>query len=574
MQLRDIAMVALALGGLGRMAGARPVLIVETPQNQSLDFGHVAFDSQSASQRVLVRNEGTAAQLRRVFVLGPYTIVASAGGLGAGEEMYWDVVCNPSEPDPNSGTLQIEACEATCSDFDWSQFIFLGCFGGLLEASVSAFSVPAHAYGSGSETVAFHNPGPDPITITAIASADPAISGALATGALPVTLEVGQSVDIVVRFAPMAADAAVMLDVLAGTTIAGRVRVEGLVVNQISPSALNINLIPQGAVYSIPLTVRNSFPTARTITAVASDLDTCTVTGLVGTTLEPGAFAHGIATVAATTLGARACLVTVAFDAGQGDTGRLGMNVVPATFSVTVDDATPGDGLLDFGTLKVGSEAVERTVTITNLTAVDQPVFDCFIGGTPFTPVGACPTLLPASGSVALTVQFTPTVAGHFLGSADLGVTGLGHIPSFLSARVIANQLAFSATALAFPDTQQDMTAQRSVTITNLADNAITVPVAVSGAAFSAAATEVVLAGRATVDVVVEFQPAAAGMFTGALTIGVSGDPDHTTLALSGTGEAPPPDDGGGGCSAGGSAGGLALAILALARRRRRIGSA
>jgi MYXO-CTERM domain-containing protein len=129
---------------------------------------------------------------------------------------------------------------------------------------------------------------------------------------------------------------------------------------------------------------------------------------------------------------------------------------------------------------------------------------------------------------------------------------------------------------------------------------AITIPLAVTGAGFSVAAPEVTIAGRATVAITVTFQPTAAGSFTGALTLGVAGDPDHAIVALAGTGlpAAPPPvddppvddppiddppvddppvddppdDPAGGGCSVAGRGGpGTALvALIALMTRRRR----
>jgi uncharacterized protein (TIGR03382 family) len=353
----------------------------------------------------------------------------------------------------------------------------------------------------------------------------------------------------------------------------------GSIIPSISPASCGLSGVPQGAVYTVPITVRNSYPTARTITAVTTDFADYAVSGLVGTNLAPGQRAYGLVTFHAAALGSRLAAIDVAFDIGPGNTARFQADVVAPTFSVTTEDDMPTDGRLDFGTHKAGSGPFERTVTFTNLDAADLPVAGCTAMFAPFELVSECPTTIPANSSVALTVRFTPMGAGDALDSLQL-ILERGYTGILLSARAIARQLAFSATSLDFPTTYRDAVAERAVTITNLSTAPVTVPVAVTGMGFSIDRTSVTIPGGTTADVVVQFQPPAPGAFTGSLELGASGDPEHASVLLSGQGasmpgtddppvEEPRPHSGGCDASGAGGIGAAWMVVLAIVRRRR-----
>lgn len=531
----------LALAGLeGTAAASGPFIVVLEPDPAGgLVFDHVPFDVRTAPQRIRIRNDGDPTNHDLSYLSAPLDIVGSGGSLGTGEEKFWGLACLPTSPEIYSGYFVVDVCGSSCDD-EWIQFIPVSCSPGVLDTpSMDLFMPFEYAYETSLLTVPFRNPGPSSITITGFATSIPAFSGALASGTLPLTLAPGQSVDVVASFDGSIPEVFGLLDILSGTTVANRVRLRGLTVSQISPSGWGMGLVPQGAVYTLPITIRNSFPGARTITAVTADLPDYTVSGVVGTTLAPGELAHGLLTLTATTMGTRIGVVSVAFDSGQGDIARFFADVAGATFSVATDDAVASDGRLDFGTRKVGAGPVERAITITNLDAVARPIASCDGFGGAFELVGACPTTLPASGSVQLTVRFTPTAPGDILSAAGISVTGLGGIMTALSARVVADQLSFSASAIEFPDVVRGLASHQSVAITNLTTHSITVPIAVTGVGFSVAGVEVAIAGGATAEVVVEFRPPAGGLFTGTLELGAAGDLDHAIVSLSGLGVSP-----------------------------------
>ncbi|MBC7974983.1 MAG: choice-of-anchor D domain-containing protein, partial [Myxococcales bacterium] len=439
MQSRYLATVlALAtLAALPGLAEARPDLSVVTPVNRRLSFGRVPFDVPSAPQRIVIRNDGDFARVVDLGVFGTAQIVGSGGSLATGEEQFWDVVCLPVEVVAPSGFVDIDTCGVSCED-DWRVSVDLDCVGGLLDALEASVFIGAYQHETVQQVVGFSNPGPDPVTITGFAPHDPAFSAVLASGSLPVTLAAGERLDVAVRFTASGGDVTSVLDVLAGTSIVGRSDLSGLQRSQVDPAATDLGLVPLGTVYTMPVSVRSSFPTARTITAMSSSRADCVITGLVGTVVPPGGFAHGVLTRTSATLGDRTCVLTVAFDQGQGDQGRVAAQVVPATFTITADDATPDDGRLDFGTRTVGSGAIDRTVTFTNLSSVAYPVFDCSRGGDGFALVSVCPSEWPAHGSITLTMRFTPGAVGQASGAISLGVIGLGgHTTAWLSAEVV-----------------------------------------------------------------------------------------------------------------------------------------
>jgi hypothetical protein len=437
MRLHLVVIAALALLALHREAEARPQLTVVSPATGRLAFGRLPFDVASAPQRITIRNDGDPGRVVDLSAFGLVSIVATGGGLGTGESQFWDVVCTPQAAVAELAYVDIEICGASCEDD--RRFSFdVDCTGGLLDSlSTPAFMV-AYQYETHPEILGFSNPGPDPVTITSLATRDPVFSAVPATGTLPVTLAAGERFDVLARFTGSGGDVTSVLDVLAGTSIVARGDLIGLQRGQIDPISVTLGAVPLGAVYTMPVSVRNSFPSARTITAVSSSVADCAVTGLVGTTLAPGTFGYGLLTRTASTLGARTCVLTVAFDQGQGDSGRVFADVVPATFSITTEDATPGDGRIDFGTREVGSAPVDRKVTIANLSSVERDLFDCSIGGGPFTLVSACPDVLPANGSVELIVRLTPGEAGELSGAISIGTLGLGHVTSWLSATVVS----------------------------------------------------------------------------------------------------------------------------------------
>lgn len=571
---------------LSRAAWASGPQLEITPATRMLSFDRTAFDVPGATQRVTARNLGDpVGVLHDIDLTGPFVIVNHGGGLGAGEEEFWDIACQPFEPDgsSNGGGMEIDVCGTSCED-EWIEFLNFFCVPGLLDVDNPTPLLIGYAFDTVGMPLSFQNPGPDPITVTALVAREEGFTIALQHGSLPVTLDAGDRLDVDIAYTPIGpADSVGNVDVMAGTVIAGRARILGETIPQIEYAGGGFP-IPLGATYALPLTVRNSFPTARTIMAVSTSLGDA-VTGLVGTRLEPGERARGTIALTGNELGSGLRSIAVMFDAGQGDARLLSSSVVPPEFSITAGDDTPADAAIDFGVRRAGSPPVARTLTFSNLTDTDRAVLECFALATPYELVSPCPAMIPAHGSAQLTVRFTPAVPGPFLSAVALPTQGLGLLYGFLTADVIAQQLDVSSAPLQFADTAVTAQATATLAIANRADNPITLPVHVSGD--YRADPAITIAPRAQATLTITFAPTAAGDRDGQLVLGANGDPDQHVIALLGSAHAErvdagvdvPASDGGNGesgggsgCSAGGA--GSLLALLTLVprwRRRRRL---
>lgn len=253
--------------------------------------------------------------------------------------------------------------------------------------------------------------------------------------------------------------------------------------------------------------------------------------------------ANGLVRLTATTLGSHTPNVTLAFDTGHGDVAHYAANVVAPTFEVVTTDAVPSDGRLDFGTWRIDAPPVDRTFTIINDTGNTRVLGGCLGPGgqaPQFALVSACPGSIPAHGQAEFTVRLTPAAVGTLQEGIGVPLGVDASIMVQLDARIVDHQLALSASQLAFPDRLRGETVQRTVTITNLASNSITVPVAVTGAAFTLVGPETVaLAGGGSGDVTVEFRPATPGSYAGTLELGAAGDLDRVVIPLAGIAGAP-----------------------------------
>lgn len=420
------------------LAGFLDIFEVE-PTSFTLSFGRVPFDVPSASQRIRIRNITSGGASMDVRPEAPFVITASGGSLAPGQEAFWDVACQPTDPGLNNGFLDIDWCGANCDDASGFTSFTLECTAGLLDPPAPQISLPrVHAFETSQLAVPWTNATSDPVTVTGFATSDPAFTAALSTGGLPQTVLPGASLTSIVTFDTTGADATAQLDVLAGTAVVGRTHVAGSTIKQIDPISWSFGAVPQGAAYTLPIQVRNSSLVTRRITVASADLPEVTIDGLVGQELAPGAIATGLVTVTAQTLGSRTAHVTVAFNTGNGDVASYFANVVSPTFSVTTGDAVPGDGRLDFGTSRAGAPPLQRTFTISNRTGASVLVQCAPPGGAnaPFTLVSTCPVSISAHASAAFTVRLTPSIAGTL--QTGIGVElGASSLLIQLDARIV-----------------------------------------------------------------------------------------------------------------------------------------
>lgn len=544
------AQYVILAGGIavGGTAAADSVEVVE-PLNGTLMFEHTAFDVPSLTQRIRIRNNRTSPVSGSPLVAGGHFLSSPRGGsLGPGEEAFWDIACIPDEPGMLSGSFDFNWCTTDCGA-EGRVSVSLQCTGGLLSpAEITTLLPVVFAYEVSQAPVRWTNTGSDPVMVTGFSFSNSGFTAAPESGTLPRTVLPGESLVTTVTFdtASQATgrDVTAHFDVMAGAAIVGRADLLTMVLKQILPGSWTFESVPQGAVYTLPVRIRNSSPVTRTVESVTSDDGEFTIADLVGTTLAPGEVVNRLLTFTATTLGPRIGNVALEFDTGQGEIAQYAANVVaPPWFELVTGDAVAGDGRLDFGTWRVDAPAVEKSFTIINHSDVERGFGTC-LGPGGFAPqfelVGECPFSIAPGSSVTRTVRLTPATVADLQEVIEFPF-GAGQIIMVqLDARIVDHQLALSRSQVAFAGALRGDSARQTIAITNVAATPITVPVVVTGDAFALVGQDAItLAAGASADITVQFQPTTVGSYSGTLELGTTGDRDHVVVPLMGTARLP-----------------------------------
>lgn len=436
MRLRAIAsMTSLVLASLADSAAAGIEII--TPEYPIVSYAPTPYDVPGPAYRIEIQNTGTSALHDLSYLTGQFVIVDEGGSLEPGGYYHWDVACLPTQAYMDGGYLDIDVCSWSCGDEEHTYSVFLDCPGGPLTADSYYHGIFAHAYSSEATQLQFVNTSTAPVTITALAASQPEFTVEALGAALPRTLAPSEAIDLDVVFhATATPEIYANIDVYAGASIIGRTGVDGQTRNQLRMAGTYIE-VPLGATRRIPLLVRNSYPSTRTIATVASDAPAHAVSGVAGTTLAPAASQPGALTVTGDSLGWQQRVLSLAFDAGQGDAQPYGVRVVPATYQLDAEDATPDDGAVDFGDVALDAAPIDRAFTLRNLTSTAVAITSCDPLVAPFAYVGACPTELPALGSVQVTVRFTPATLGPALYGFGVTLATGSYAEGFVSGNVV-----------------------------------------------------------------------------------------------------------------------------------------
>ncbi|HEY5214997.1 MAG TPA: choice-of-anchor D domain-containing protein, partial [Acidobacteriaceae bacterium] len=205
-------------------------------------------------------------------------------------------------------------------------------------------------------------------------------------------------------------------------------------------------------------------------------------------------------------------------------------------------------GAVDFGDVGIGQSAVS-SIAITNPSPQSIVISQVNISGNAFSVAGPpqLPIQIPAGGTLALKIGFTPLSAASYSGSltissnsttggtAQVALTGTG-------TATASPQLAVSAASLSFGSQTVNTAKTQTLTLTSTGTSAVTMnSAAIAGAGFTlvGGTLPATLAPNQAVTLQVQFDPATAGAMTGSLTISSNSTTGGTaTVALSGTGTA------------------------------------
>jgi hypothetical protein len=179
---------------------------------------------------------------------------------------------------------------------------------------------------------------------------------------------------------------------------------------------------------------------------------------------------------------------------------------------------------LNFGAVAVGSASAAQTVTVTNSTAAAIGVTALGTTGD-YGETNTCGSSITPGGNCAVTVTFTPTVAGTragtltvnlSTGTQTVSLTGIG------SSSSATGMLGFSPVSLTFSGYTIGDNPSQTVTVANASGSSAGIAaIAISGDPSLTQRNNcpASLATGATCTITVTFQPTAYGTFTGTLTV-------------------------------------------------------
>lgn len=563
--------IATVLGALGLWVGPADASVGLRFDQQVYDFGPVNIGATSAVVRITATNIGTDAPMFvEPLTFGPdFELVATGGSMSPGATFFWDVVAKPTSRDC-SRQLILTGYDPTI-DNNFNVQTSIGC-----TARRTPFDAPDTLnFGTvppGTPTtrvVSVQNTSPQSIVIDGLRTANATFTGKLRTGTLPITIAPEARFDVELTFSSTLSHTLHETDLRATSGANSYVLVmSALATTSAAPvSQLRLEVSTQfgevaiGQTHRHPADLVNYSGAAVTVTSVTRPTGYGVEGFDAGTVIPPYARRPVWITFAPPAAGLYDGNLVLDFDTQPRVTTVFrGEGVAPGGPELVSVDAAPDDGVLDFGTVRVGGGPITKLARIHNL----DPAYAiaCVLDGDGFATTTVCPSNVTTSTTFDLEVTFTPDDrprrhAGTLIVSDD--------------------ELALVATVLHPVSTAPDVdlgagapgTVRGSIVIRNDGTEPYPITsVTSSDPRFGITGQGRIISpgGEAVLDV--ELQASAAGTFATTVEIGLSHQaPElvvHVTARI---------DDGGsgGGCATGHGTGvGVALGLGLLLRRRRR----
>lgn len=199
---------------------------------------------------------------------------------------------------------------------------------------------------------------------------------------------------------------------------------------------------------------------------------------------------------------------------------------------------------LTFGSVTVGSSG-KQSLTVSNNGSANLSITAANVTGSGFSTTGlALPMTVPPGGSGIIAAQFVPLAVGNVTGSLSI-VSNTATSPTSISltgsgsAAAAGAQISVNPSSIAFGTfTLGSANPSQQVTISNLGTASLTITSAsITDSDFSITGLSqpITLAAAASTSFKVNFVPAAAGTFSGSLSLVSNAPTSPTVLPLSGT---------------------------------------
>lgn len=388
----------------------------------------------------------------------------------------------------------------------------------------------------------------------------------IASPSFPVTLGVGQSISLTIKYAPASAGtSSATIVITSNNTSPVQLNVVGTAIAPppvvapgkltIQPATLSFGNVAVGTQQTISGTATNSGGTAITVTQASVSPSTFTIGGAsLPLTLAPGQSVNFTATFTPTQSGAQTGSISITMtQAASSSSSTFTANVssAPQTVNVAMSGTGAAAGQiaitatsLSFGSVVAG-QSHTMSDTITNSGGTTVTVNQATVSGAGFQMSGmTTPMTLAPGQSANFNVAFTPTAAGAASGTlaissnatngtADIALSGTG---------TALGALSLSPSSLTFGSTQIGSTQTLTETVTNSGGSSVTLSQATAnGTTFSVSGPSLPLtlaAGQST-SFSVKYAPQSAGTSSGSLVITSNASNPSLTVAFSGTAAGP-----------------------------------
>jgi len=530
-----------------------------TLSNTSLSFGTQTVGTSSASQYVTMTNTGTAAvSITSIAVTGANAssfVFANTCGTSLAAAANCSIHGHFA---PAAGGPLAAAITITDSAAGSPQSISLSGTGVEPPVTLSATSLSFGSVNvgssSGSQSVTLTNSGTAALSVTSIAVTGANASSFVFANSCGTSVAVGASCTIHGHFAPTATGAltAAITITDSATSSPQSIALSGTGTGQALPVTLSTTSLSFGsspigtATASQYVTLTNTGSQTLTITSIAvtgADASSFAFGNTCGTSVAVGASCSIHGHFAPVTGGALKAAVTIT-DSASGSPQSIALTGTGLGPAVTLSTTS-----LAFGSSPVGTATASQYVSMTNTGTAALSITSIAVTGanaSSFTFGNSCGTNLAAGANCSIHGHFDPTANGPLAAAITITDNAGGSPQSIaLAGTGVGPAVTLSATSLAFGSSPVGTaTASQSVTLTNSGAAALSITsISVTGTnassfAFTntcgtsvAAGTHCAISGN--------FDPAASGSLTAAVTITDNAPGSPQSIALTGTGVGP-----------------------------------
>ncbi len=517
----------------------------------SLSFGSVTVGT-STTQSLILSSTGTSPVTVNTIGVSGAGFVLVPGRLPAvlnpGQSMTLRVQFSPVTTGPSIGRLTINSNASPATDtvvLNGSSTVVPIPQLTLSNASLTFGSVTVNTSSTQSLTLRSTGTAPVVIASTTLNGSGFAVTG----GALPATLNPGQSMTLQISFTP---------------TVTGAATGQITINSNSSPGAATVVLAGSGIAAPVPqltvstaslafgnVTVKTSAAQSLTLrsTGTASvTVNSVTITGagfaLVGSplpaTLSPGQSITLQVQFSPTATGAATGQITIN---STSSAGAATVVLSGSGIAVPVPQLTVSSTNLSFGSITIDSSTTQTLVLRSSGTAT-VTVNSAVITGGMFSVVAqSFPISLAAGQSVTLQIQFSPTTAGTATGQLTISSNSTGNNITTVALSGMATaanpQLAVNSSTLSFGSVALNTPISKTLTLTSTGTSTVTISAAtVGGTGFTlvGGSFPLSLTPGKSATLQLQFLPTTSGARSGQVTIVSNSAGGNLTVALNGTG--------------------------------------